>query len=57
VRERDRDPGVGVHRAPGTTTPAASTGPIRTLFSSDPATIQHVGVDLVAYLQIIAGHH
>jgi hypothetical protein len=28
-----------------------------TLFSSDPATIQHVGVDLVAYLLIIAGHH
>jgi Concanavalin A-like lectin/glucanases superfamily/Fibronectin type III domain/Leucine rich repeat len=28
-----------------------------TLFSSDPATIQHVGVDLVAYLLIISGHH
>jgi hypothetical protein len=28
-----------------------------TLFSSDPASIQHIGVDLVAYLVILSGHH
>jgi hypothetical protein len=36
---------------------AATIQQAATFFGTDPATVQHVGVDLLAYLLIVSGNH